>query len=63
MLLTFDAECVCLWFDEHFSNGGAHRHKVYGNHLISTDKIGENLGRRRLCVERIILRPKRLNLK
>ena len=63
MLQAFDAEHVCLWLDEHFSNGGARRHNVYGNHLIFTDKTGKNLGRSRLCVERIILRPKHIKLR
>ena len=63
MLLAFDAEHVCLWLDEHFSNGGAHCHNVYGNHLIFTDKTGKDLGLSRLCVERIILRPKRIKLR
>ena len=63
MLLAFDAEYVCLWLDERFSNGGIRRHDVHGSNVIFKGKMGKNLGRSCLCVERIILRPKRLNLK
>ena len=44
MLLAFDAEYVCLWLDERFSNGGIRRHDVHGSNVIFKGKMGKNLG-------------------
>ena len=44
MLLAFDADYLCLWIDEHFSNGVADSDDFYGNQFYFLGQFRKNLG-------------------
>ena len=53
--MAFDADYVCLWIDEYFSNGVADSDDVYGNQFWFAGQFRKNWGWHFVCAKPHIL--------